>query len=158
MERLHCHIRAMTDDDRRQVALLGEEVLRPLAAASGHPERYHTDELLELAERAEVYVALPDASQTEVAGFLVAESEDAEALTVHCICVAPAFEAQMVAHQLLEWAEGLAYERGAAVVRALVPAHDARSLHLYRGHNFAPAASGPEGDPRVMEKRLVDRE
>lgn len=158
MERLHCHIRAMRTDDRGQVVLLGEEVLKPLAIASGHPELYRTEELLDLVARAEVYVALPEPDAAELAGFVALEADDPDTLAVRCVCVAPAFEARQVAHQLLEWVEGLAYNRGAERIQATLSAHDTPSQHLFQRHEFVRRPSETSTPQLILlEKRLATR-
>jgi GNAT superfamily N-acetyltransferase len=156
MDTLHVHIRAMTDDDRGMVFILAEEQLRPLAAAAGHPERFNDREFLELIGRGEVFVAESPREPAVIAGYVVLETEaEADALTVRCVCVGPAFEGQRVGHRLLDWAEGLAYSRGLARLTAPLPGEDERSRRLYREHDFVPA---PAADDRpeliVMEKRL----
>ncbi|MBE0528062.1 MAG: GNAT family N-acetyltransferase, partial [Thermoleophilia bacterium] len=104
MERIKCEIRAADQNDRGMLVLLAEETLHPLAEGAGHPERYHTGEVVNLIERADVYVA---AAGGEPAGF-VALATDEDALAVRCICVNPGFEGRGVGNQLLDWAEGLA--------------------------------------------------
>ncbi len=56
MERLKCSVRSLRDDDRGMLVLLAEETLHPLAEGSGHPELYCASDLLELLDRADVYV------------------------------------------------------------------------------------------------------
>lgn len=148
MERLKCSLRTVTDTDRSMLALIAEETLRPLAEGSGHPERYHADELVDLLEQAEVVVA---ESEGEVAGFMALEARDDE-LHVACVCVGPAFEARGVANQLLDWAEGMGIDRGATRLTAFVPAGDHPSRHLYEGHAFV-AATGDD-EMVTLEKRL----
>jgi N-acetylglutamate synthase-like GNAT family acetyltransferase len=150
MERLKCTVRAARDDDRGKLVLLAEETLQPLAAGAGHPERYCSADLLSLLERAEAFVAEAD---DETVGFMAAEEND-DVLAVRCVTVSPAFEARGVAHQLLDWAEGLAIERRLARLEAWVPATDAPSRHLFTGHGFVTAAV--PGDPELLlfEKRL----
>jgi ribosomal protein S18 acetylase RimI-like enzyme len=149
MERLKCSLRAVTDDDRSMLALIAEETLRPLAAGSGHPERYHPQDFLDLLERAEVVVAEADG---EVAGFMAVEARDDE-LHVSCVCVGPAFEARGVANQLLDWAEGMAIDHRLDRLTAYVPAADHPSRHLYEGHAFV-RAPGEQGEILALEKRL----
>jgi GNAT superfamily N-acetyltransferase len=155
MDTLHVHIRAMTDDDRGMVFILAEEQLRPLAAAAGHPERFNDEEFLDLIGRGEVYVAESPREPAVIAGYVVVENEPADALTVRCVCVGPAFEGQRVGHRLLDWAEGLAYSRGLSRLAAPLPGDDQRSRHLYGEHDYVPV---PAADDRpeliVMEKRL----
>jgi ribosomal protein S18 acetylase RimI-like enzyme len=156
MEPLHCHIREMSRDEERDLLLLAREVLWLLAEGHGHPERYHDEQFLELVERADVYVARPAEEDELVAGFVALEDE-ADDLVVRCLCVAPAFEAQRVAHQLLDWAEGLAYERSRRRIMAEVLRDDERTQHLYKGHAFVPTPAADRPELIVMEKRLVDR-
>lgn len=155
MERLKCTIRAMRDEDLSMLTLLAEETLHPLAVGAGHPERYHADQLLALLDRADVLVA---DSEAGVAGFAALEQEG-DALALRCVCVNPAMEARGVAHQLVDWAEGLAIDRRLARLTAFVPAGDAPSLHLYRGHEFAELreAGATPGMVR-LEKRLPQTE
>jgi len=153
MQRIKCDIRAAREADRSMLVLLAEETLHPLADGSGHPERYHTRELVELLGRADVYVA---EARDEPAGFVALETEQ-DALTVRCICVSPAFEAQGVANQLLDWAEGLAIDRRLVRLVAHVPEDDAPSLHLYRGHGFGAKGTGTE-DRLTLEKPLPGSE
>ena len=103
-----------------------------------------------------MYVARPVEEEWLVAGFVALEDE-AEDLVVRCLCVAPAFEAQRVAHQLLDWAEGLAYERSRRRIMAEVLRDDEPTQHLYRGHAFVPRPAADRPELIVMEKRLVDR-
>ena len=149
MDRLRCSIRAVTGDDRSMLALLAEETLRPLASGAGHPERYHTGELMDLLDRADVFVA---EAGGEVAGFVAVEAQG-DALAVRCVCVGPAYEARGVANQLLDWAEGVGIDRGLARLTAYVPLADHPSQHLYRRHQFT--AAGADGAEMVqLEKRL----
>lgn len=151
MPRLKVTIRAAAVDDRSMVYLLAEENLHPLAAQSGHPERFDAAEFLAMIDQAEVYVA--EAPSREIAGFIALEDED-DAVAVRCLCVGPAFEAQAVAHQLLDWAEGLAVSRGKPRLDALVPAADDASRHLYAGHGFVPRPDEDRPEVIVIEKRL----
>lgn len=148
MERIKCEIREASRDDRGMLMLLAEEVLHPLAEGAGHPERYHAGDLVGLLGRADVFVAQ---CGDEPGGFVAVET-DADACAVRCICVSPGFEARGVANQLLDWVEGLAIERRLARLVALVPATDAPSLHLYRGHGFSSHAEDDE--MLALEKRL----
>lgn len=148
MDRIKCDIQAAQDDDHGMLVLLAEETLHPLAEGSGHPERYRSGEFVELLGRADVYVARADA---DLAGFVALET-DAGTLAVRCICVHPAFEARGVANQLLDWAEGVAIDRRLERLTAYVPAADAPSLHLYRGHGFT--AAPPRAEMLALEKRL----
>lgn len=156
---LQVHIRIMDETERADVFALAEEVLRPLAAASGHLERFSEDEFMALMDRAEVYVAEPAAGPRELAGYVIVETEPppAEAaeptLALRCLCLSPAFEESAVGDRLLEWTEGLAYSRGAARISALVAQSDRPSRKLYHTHEFVPVAADlPE--TIVMEKRL----
>jgi ribosomal protein S18 acetylase RimI-like enzyme len=148
MERIKCEIREAHDGDRGMLVLLAEETLHPLADGAGHPERYHTAEVVGLLERADVYVA---EAEDEPAGFVAVEAA-ADALAVRCICVHPGFEARGVANQLLDWAEGLAIDRRLARLVAFVPAADTPSLRLYRSHGFGGEGAGAE--VLELEKRL----
>ena len=152
MERLQCDIRLMRPGDESVLFLLAEQNLRPLASQSGHPERYHSDDLMHLLRDAEVFIAAAD---DEVAGYVAVEDEAGD-LVVRCLCVSPAHEAQAVAHQLLEWVEGLAFSRGARRLEAFVPADDEASLHLYRRHDFSGVPESDRPELIVMEKRLPE--
>jgi N-acetylglutamate synthase-like GNAT family acetyltransferase len=152
VERLQCDIRLMRPGDESVLYLLAEQNLRPLASQSGHPERYHPDELLHLLRDAEVFIAEAD---DEVAGYVAVE-DDAGDLIVRCLCVSPAHEAQAVAHQLLEWVEGLAFNRGARRLEAFVPAADEASRHLYQRHDFSGVPESDRPELIVMEKRLPE--
>ena len=152
MERLKCEIRTMRAEDEGMLLLLAEESLRPLAAASGHDERYRADQLADLLESADVFVA---ENAQQVAGFVAVTQEGGD-LLIECLCINPAFEARAVAHQLLDWIEGLAFNRNAARLQALVPAQDTRAEHLYKGHDFVPAPALDRPEMIVMEKRLPE--
>jgi ribosomal protein S18 acetylase RimI-like enzyme len=132
------------------LTLIAEETLRPLAVGAGHPERYHSDELVDLLERAEVVVAETGGA---VAGFMALETR-ADELHVYCVCVGPAFEARGVANQLLDWAEGMGIDRGVSRLTAVVPAGDYPSRHLYEGHAFVAATPPRSGELLALEKRL----
>ena len=150
MERVKCSVRDVSAADRGMLVLLAEETLHPLAEGSGHPERYHAAELLELLERADVFVA---EAEGEMAGFVAVEVDD-DALALRCVCVSPAFEARGVANQLVVWAEGVAIDRRLRRLTAFVPAGDHPSLRLYRGHDFVAAAAPERPDMVLLEKRL----
>ena len=152
MTRLKVEIRSMRRGDESQVFFLGEETLKPLATAAGHPERFDERRLLDLLGEAAVFVA---EAGDELAGF-VAVDRAPDVLSLRCLCVSPAHEAEAVAHQLLDWVEGMAFSERATRLRALVPAADQRSLHLYSAHGFesSPAGDGPE--IVVLEKRLPE--
>ena len=150
MQRIKCDIRRAEEKDRGMLVLLAEETLHPLAEGAGHPERYHSCEVVELLERADVFVA---EAGGEPAGFVALET-DADALVVRCVCVNPGFEARGVANQLIDWAEGVAIDRRLRRLTALVPAGDHPSLHLYRGHDFVAAAAPAEPEMVLLEKRL----
>ena len=152
MERLQCEIRLMLPGEESVLYLLAEQSLRPLASQSGHPERYHPDELMQLLRDAEVFIAEAD---DEVAGYVAVE-DDAGDLVVRCLCVSPAHEAQAVANQLLDWVEGLAFNRKARRLEAFVPTGDEASLHLYRRHDFSGAPESDRPELIVMEKRLPE--
>jgi ribosomal protein S18 acetylase RimI-like enzyme len=151
MDRIKCEIREAGHDDRSILVLLAEETLPPLAAGAGHPEKYHTGDVVSLLDRAEVFVAQCGG---EPGGFVAVEMGDDEC-DVRCICVNPAFEARGVANQLLDWVEGLAIDRGLARLVAFVPESDGPSLRLYRGHGFTGRAE--EGDLLALEKRLPEQ-
>ena len=155
MDRLHCFIRSREPGDDAHLVLLAEEVFRPLAAASGHSERYASSQFLDLLERAEVFVAHSAAAGGEAAGFVALEDED-DSLVVRCLCVAPAYEAQGVAHQLLDWSEGLAYGRGSGRLLATVAAGDERSLRLFHSHAFESQPAAGEG-VSTLQKRLAQQ-
>jgi len=150
MDRMKCSVREGAPSDKGMLVLLAEETLHPLAEGSGHPEKYHTDELLGLLDRADVFVA---EGGGEVAGFVALETMG-DALAVRCMCVGPAFEARGVANQLVDWAEGVAIDRRLSRLTVLVPAGDHPSQRLYRGHDFVPAVGGDEPDILLLEKRL----
>jgi ribosomal protein S18 acetylase RimI-like enzyme len=152
MDRVKCEIRAADVDDHGMLVLLAEETLHPLAEYSGHPERYHTEDVVGLLGRADVFVAR---CGDETGGFVAVETE-ADACAVRCICVNPGFEARGVANQLLDWVEGLAIERRLARVVALVPQSDMPSLRLYRGHGFA--SQDDTAEMLALEKRLPKRD
>ncbi len=152
MERLHCEIRAMRGDEQSVLFLLAEEVLRPLADTSGHSERYSRADVVRLLESAEVFVA---ECEGDIGGF-VALHDDEPALLVDCLCVSPAHEAQAVAHQLMQWVEGLAFNRRLSRVEALVPTADERSLVFYRKHEFIPVPARDRPEMIVLEKRLPE--
>jgi ribosomal protein S18 acetylase RimI-like enzyme len=151
MDRVKCEIREAVLDDHGMLVLLAEETLHPLAEYSGHPERYHTGDVVGLLGRADVFVAQ---CGDETGGFVAVETE-ADACAVRCICVNPGFEARGVANQLLDWVEGLAIERRLSRVVALVPRSDMPSLHLYRGHGFV--SSDDAAEMLALEKRLPER-
>lgn len=152
MDRIKCEIRVAGDDDRSMLVLLAEETLHPLAVGSGHPEKYDARDVVELIDRAEVFVAQ---CGDEPGGFVAVEAGDDEC-AVRCICVNPGFEARGVANQLLDWVEGLAIERRLSRLVAYVPESDGPSLHLYRGHGFSGRAE--EGDLLALEKRLPEQD
>ena len=150
MTRVKVEIRTMRNGDESMLLYLAEETLQPLAAGAGHPERYDPGDLLALFGQAAVFVA---ESQGEIAGYVAVERAP-EALEVRCLCVNPAFEAQAVAHQLMDWVEGLAFAERRPRLRALVPAADERSQRLYRGHAFVPRPALDRPEMIVLEKRL----
>jgi ribosomal protein S18 acetylase RimI-like enzyme len=152
MDRVKCEIREADSADRGMLVLLAEETLHPLAEYAGHPERYNTGDVVGLLDRADVFVAQ---CGDEPGGFVAVETEEG-ACAVRCICVHPGFEARGVANQLLDWVEGLAIERRLARVVAVVPAADAPSLHLYKGHGFVKREEA--GDQLTLEKRLPERD
>jgi ribosomal protein S18 acetylase RimI-like enzyme len=150
MERLRVEIRAMRGSDEGMLFYLAEETLHPLAVSAAHPERYDPAELLALLGDAAVFVAERDG---EVAGYIAVDREPG-ALDVRCVCVNPAYEARAVAHQLIEWVEGLAFSEGRERLLAVVPAVDEPSQHLYRGHDFVPRPAQDRPEMIVLEKRL----
>ena len=150
MERIKCSVRSVRDDDRSMLVLLAEETLHPLAEGSGHPELYCASDLLELLDRADVYVA---EAEGVTAGFLAVEAEG-DALTVRCVCVGPAYEARGVANQLVDWAEGLAIDHRLGRLRARVPEGDHLSLRLYRGHGFSTSPDPEAAGTLLVEKPL----
>lgn len=151
MTDLKVTIREATPADHGMLLLLADECLLPLARRAGHPERYQRGRLLELFQRARLYVAESDSH--EIAGW-VAFDEDGDDVEVRCFCVNPAFEGEKVANHLLDWVEGLAISRGCERLTALVPAVDAPSLHLYRGHDFTAHVDEERPDMLVLEKPL----
>ncbi len=151
MTRLKVTIRAAVADDRSMLYLLAEENLHPLAAQAGHPERFDAGRFLALLDEAEVYVA--EAPSREIAGYVAVDDEDG-GLAVRCLCIAPAYEAQAVGHQLLDWAEGLAVNRGAGRLDAVLTAGDEASRHLFAGHGFVPRTADDRPGTSVVEKRL----
>lgn len=155
MDDVHVDIRAMVEGDRSMVFALAEEVLRPLAQSAGHPELFHEDEFLALMARAEVWVADSPRPLSEMAGYVVTEVEgDADCLTVRCLCVSPAFEGRHVGHRLLDWAEGLAYDRRLGRLAAPLPETDSHALGLYRAHSFVARREEERPQMIIMEKRL----
>jgi len=150
MTRAKVEIRDMRSGDESMLLYLAEETLHPLATGAGHPELYDLSDLLTLLSEASVFVA---EAQGEIAGYVAVERAP-EALEVRCLCVSPAFEAQAVAHQLVDWVEGLAFAQRVTRLRALVPAGDAPSQHLYRGHSFVAQPAGDRPEMIVLEKRL----
>jgi ribosomal protein S18 acetylase RimI-like enzyme len=152
MDRVKCEIREASRDDHSMLVLLAEETLHPLAEGSGHPEKYDTREVVDLLDRAEVFVAQ---CGDETGGFVAVEMGDEEC-DVRCICVNPGYEARGVANQLLDWVEGLALERKLDRLVAFVPESDTPSLHLYTGHGFSGRAD--EGDLLALEKRLPEQD
>lgn len=150
MTRVKVDIRTMHSGDESMLLYLAEETLQPLAAGAGHPERYDPAELIALLAEAAVFVA---EAQGEIAGYVAVERAP-EALEVRCLCVNPAFEARAVAHQLMDWVEGLAFAERRGRLRAQVPAADERSQHLYRGHAFVPQRALDRPETIIMEKRL----
>lgn len=148
MDRINCEIREAEAGDHGMLVLLAEETLQPLAQGQGHPERFQSADVVDLLDRADVFVAQ---CGDEPGGFIAVETDE-DACVVRCICVNPGFEARGVANRLLDWVEGLALERKLARLVARVPAADGPSLHLYKGHGFK---SRPEGDEMLaLEKRL----
>ena len=150
MTRVKVEIRTMRSGDESMLVYLAEETLHPLAARAGHPERYDPADLLALLAEASVFVA---EAGGEIAGYVAVERVP-QALEVRCLCVNPAFEAQAVAHQLMDWVEGVAFTESRSRLRALVPIADERSQHLYRGHSFVPVPTADHPETVVLEKRL----
>jgi ribosomal protein S18 acetylase RimI-like enzyme len=154
MTRLKVTIRTAAADDRSMLYLMAEENLHPLAGQAGHPERFESGRFLTLLDQGEAYVA--ESPSSEIAGYLVVEEED-DALLVRCLCIGPAFEAQAVGHQLLDWAEGLAVSRGKGRLDAVLPASDEASRHLFLGHGFVVPQADATSETVVIEKRLPER-
>jgi len=154
MERLRVTVREARAEDRSLLYLMAEETLEPRAAEEGHPELYDETALLALLDRARVYVG--ETAAAEIAGYVALEDDDDE-LHVRCLCVGPAFEAQAVGRQLLEWVEGLALAEGRTRLCAYVPADDRPSRHLYEGHDFVPVPEPDRPEMIVLEKRLPER-
>ncbi len=150
MTRVKVDIRTMRSGDESMLLYLAEENLHPLATGAGHPELYEPSDLLTLLTEALVFVA---EAQGEIAGYVAVERAP-ETLEVRCLCVNPAFEAQAVAHQLMDWIEGLAWTERLSRLRAQVPAADEPSQHLYRGHAFVPQPARDRPEMIVLEKRL----
>lgn len=154
MERARCDIRTARDTDRSMLLLLAEETLHTLATGAGHPERYHTTELLELLDRADVFVG---ETEGEIVGYVAVETEN-DALALRCLCVNPGFEGRGVAEQLVEWAEGLAVNRRLERLVAHIPAADRQSLQLYRGHGFSTSPDDVQPDMLYAVRRLASVE
>jgi len=154
MESLKVTIRRATADDQSMLYLLAEESLCPLALRAGHPERFDGAALVELLERAEVYLAK---TETDVIAGYVAFDEVADDVILRCFCVSPAHEARMVANRLMDWVEGLAINRGRRRLTAEVPSSDESSLHLYHRHDFTSRAAEGQTDMIALEKRLPER-
>jgi len=150
MERLKCQIRAKRASEDSMLVLLAAENLRPLAETRGRGADYRDADVVTLLRSAEVFVA---ECEGNIAG-CIAVSETRPDLIIELVCVSPAHEARGVAHQLLDWVEGLAFNRQAARMTVLVPTDDHRALHFYRGRAFVPVPS--TGDMIVLEKRLPD--
>ena len=156
MERLKCQIRAKRADEDSMLVLLAAENLRPLAETRGRGDDYRDADVVALLRSAQVFVAECD---DNVAGYIAVSetrpeqtSETLPELIIELVCVSPVYEARGVAHQLLDWVEGLAFNRQAARMTVLTPADDDRALHFYRGRDFVPLPS--TGDMVVLEKRL----
>ena len=152
MDRVACEIRTMREDERSLLFLMAEEVLKPLADGSGHTELYRGGDMVGLLESAEVFVA---AHGDEPAGF-VAVHGDPPALLVDCLCVGPAHEDETVAHQLMNWVEGLAFNRRLTRLEALVPDADQRSQDLFRGHEFVRQSMTDKPGMVILQKRLPE--
>jgi N-acetylglutamate synthase-like GNAT family acetyltransferase len=150
MDRLKCRIRPHSPDDESMLLLLASESLQPLAEERGRGADFRASDVVELLRTADVYVA---ECEENVAGFVAVNERD-DVLAIEAVCVGPAYEARGVAHQLLDWAEGLAFSLGAARLEALVPADDQRALHLFAGHEFLKVPS--TADMLVLEKRLPE--
>ena len=165
MERLKCQIRAKRADEDSMLVLLAAENLRPLAETRGRGDDYRDADVVALLRSAQVFVAECD---DNVAGYIAVSetrpddlasktrpeqtSETRPELIIELVCVSPVYEARGVAHQLLDWVEGLAFNRQATRMTVLTPADDDRALHFYRGRDFVPLPS--TGDMVVLEKRL----
>jgi ribosomal protein S18 acetylase RimI-like enzyme len=150
MTRVKVEIRTMRSGDESMLLYLAEETLHHLATGAGHPELYDPSDLLALLTQASVFVA---EAQGQIAGYVAVERAP-EVIEVVCLCINPAFEAQAVAHQLMDWVEGLAFAEQRARLRAQVPAADEPSQHLYRGHAFVPQPASDRPEMIVLEKRL----
>lgn len=151
MERLRVTVREARAEDRSLLYLMAEETLHPRAAQEGHPERFDERGLLDLLERARVYVG--ETEGDDIAGYVAFDTDD-DTVWLRCLCVGPAYEARAVGRQLLEWVEGIAFAEGRARLSAYVPADDRPSRHLYEGHDFVPAPAVDRPDMIVLEKRL----
>ena len=164
MERLKCQIRAKRADEDSMLVLLAAENLRPLAETRGRGDDYRDADVVALLRSAQVFVA---ECESNIAGYiavsetrpdLTSETRSGPAvetrpeLIIELVCVSPAYEARGVAHQLLDWVEGLAFNRQATRMTVLTPADDDRALHFYRGRDFVPLPS--TDDMVVLEKRL----
>ncbi|MGO8683086.1 MAG: GNAT family N-acetyltransferase [Thermoleophilia bacterium] len=150
MERLRCQIRSRRATDDSMLVLLAAESLRPLAETRGRGADYRDADVVALLQSAEVFVA---ECESNIAGY-IAVTEELPDLAIELVCVNPAYEARGVAHQLLDWVEGLAFSHHVAHMTTLVAGDDQRALHFFAGRGFAPQPS--EGGMVVLEKRLPD--
>jgi GNAT superfamily N-acetyltransferase len=150
MDRLKCRIRPHAPDEESMLLLLAHENLQPQAEARGRGADFQPSSLVSLMRSAEVYVAECDG---QIAGFVALHRRE-DVLAVEVVCVNPAYEARGVAHQLLDWAEGVAFNGGAARLETLVPADDQRGRHLFASHGFVGVPS--EEGMIVLEKRLPE--
>lgn len=148
MDRLKCQVRLRDAADDSTLLLLADENLRLLAEAHGRGADYRTHDVLGLLQSAEVYVA---ECEGHIAGY-VAVGRRPPTLVIETICVSPAYEARGVAHQLLDWVEGLAFSCRAERLETLVAADDRRALAFFTGREFV--ALPCEAGMRVIEKRL----
>ena len=131
--------------------LLAEETLHPLADGAGHPERYHTAELLELLDRADVFVGRGRRRD----GGVRRRREPRTTPSPSAACAsARRFEARGVANQLVDWAEGVAMDWRLGRLVAHIPAIDEQSLRLYRGHDFLATPDPGRPDLLIVAKRF----
>lgn len=155
MDPLHVSIDRMTPDDRSTVFALAEEVLKPLAQASAHADLFREEQFLALMDRAEVWVAREPDPPGEIAGYAVVEAGEG-CLTTRCVCISPGYEGRHVGHRLLEWIEGLAYNRGLTQLEASLARGDRASLHLFQAQGYVAAQerAAQEEPVIVMRKQL----
>jgi N-acetylglutamate synthase-like GNAT family acetyltransferase len=148
MDRLKCQIRAREASDDSTLLLLAEENLKPQAESHGRGADFRARDLLRLLQSAEVYVA---ECQGNVAGFVAIVRHPPD-LAIETICLSPAYEARGVAHQLLDWVEGLAYSSHAERLETLVAADDRRAHAFFAGRGFTAVTS--KAGEQLLERRL----